>query len=144
HCLDHQCSGDDVLDNGDAGEDVVGRRTAFLLELGETLAHCLQRAIGRARLRVVERDVPTGGGRNLSNPAAHLPGPDDEHVCEPHRASLTAMSRDSPWTCLAVGRTDAARRRAASPRRTAVNATTRTPNLMRSASRPRRAAGRRT
>ncbi len=82
--LDHQVGGNEVVDDLDAREHLVGIRPALLGELRQALAHRLERSFGGARNRIVERDPAAGRRCDLSDPTAHLAGADDEDVLEPH------------------------------------------------------------
>ena len=55
--LDQEVGGHDLVDGRHAREDVVRVGPALLGELCEAALHCLERALDRARLRVVQRDV---------------------------------------------------------------------------------------
>ena len=86
HGLDHQRRRDDLLDRRDAPEHLVGVGAALLRELLEALAHRREAALGRAGIRVVERDVAAGSRDDLRDPAAHLARSHDEDVLEIHAA----------------------------------------------------------
>src|SRR5207244_2099553 len=79
---------DEVVDHADPDAHLVGGWTALLGELGEALGHRRERSVGCAGLRVMQRNVPPGGGHDLCDPAAHLPCADDEDVLEVHGLSL--------------------------------------------------------
>ena len=81
-----QVGRNDLVDGCDAREHLVGVGAALLRELLEALPHRREPALGRARERVVERDAAARRGDDLRDPAAHLPGADDEDVLEVHGA----------------------------------------------------------
>ena len=94
HGLDHEVGGRDLVDGGDAREHLVGIGAALLRELLEALAHRREAALGRAGVRVVERDAAAGGRDDLRDAAAHLARADDENVLEVHAGTLTSRHAD--------------------------------------------------
>ena len=76
-------AGDELVGRRDARERLPGR-PALRAEPSEALLASPQAPLDGARERIVQRDAATGRGDDLCDPAAHLAGPDDEHVLELH------------------------------------------------------------
>ena len=91
--FDHQVGRDELVDRLTRASTSSGCGSALLLELREALAHRLERALGRAGLRVVERDAASRARDDLCDATAHLPGTDDENVLEAHSARLADACR---------------------------------------------------
>src|SRR5439155_18512646 len=93
HGLDHQVRGYDIADGLHAREDIVGIGAALLREPAEALPHRLEAALDGARRRIVQHYAPARRGDDLCDAAAHLARADDQHVLEPHAASLVPGAR---------------------------------------------------
>jgi hypothetical protein len=83
--LDHQVCRHQAVDHLDPCEHRPGIRAPLLGELRKASLHRSERAIGRTGIRVGEDDLATGRRNHLGDPAAHLPGADDEHPLD-HRS----------------------------------------------------------
>ena len=86
--LDEEVCGDELVDGRHAPEDLRRVGAALLGEPGKALLHRRDRALDRARRLVVQRDPTARRRDDLSDTPAHLAGPDDHHVLEPHGRSL--------------------------------------------------------
>jgi hypothetical protein len=83
--LDQERGRHEFVDRRDAPEHLVGVGAALLRKLLEARAHGGEPPLGRAGVRVVERDVTAGGGDDLRDPATHLAGSDDQDVSKSMR-----------------------------------------------------------